>query len=160
MECGSPGSSVHGILQAGILEWVFAIPFSRGSSWLRARTCISCIGGLILYHWATRSPKRCIPATNIMLCINYVSIKKKTMLFHCRNRYVKKKKFFPSLGISCPRENLCNLLCPYSLRFPFICIDSPQNMITLFFHFLFRECDWFLGPIKPLDFPLFFILWD
>ena len=30
-DCGSPGSSVHAILQARILEWV-AIPFSRGSS--------------------------------------------------------------------------------------------------------------------------------
>ena len=32
MDCSPPGSSVHGILQARILEWV-AIPFSRGSSW-------------------------------------------------------------------------------------------------------------------------------
>ena len=32
MDCSPPGSSVLGILQAGILEWV-AIPFSRGSSW-------------------------------------------------------------------------------------------------------------------------------
>ena len=39
----TPGSSVHGILQAGILEWV-AISLSRGSSPLRDRTCISCIG--------------------------------------------------------------------------------------------------------------------
>ena len=31
MDCSPPGSSVHGILQARILEWV-AIPFSRGSS--------------------------------------------------------------------------------------------------------------------------------
>ena len=31
MDCSSPVSSVHGILQARILEWV-AIPFSRGSS--------------------------------------------------------------------------------------------------------------------------------
>ena len=31
MDCSPPGSSVHGILQATILEWV-AIPFSRGSS--------------------------------------------------------------------------------------------------------------------------------
>ena len=30
MDCGLPGSSVHGILQARILEWV-AVPFSRGS---------------------------------------------------------------------------------------------------------------------------------
>ena len=37
------GSSVHGILQARILEWV-AIPFSRGSSPPRDRTWVSCIG--------------------------------------------------------------------------------------------------------------------
>ena len=50
-----PGSSVHGILQARILEWV-ATSFSMGSSWPRDRTsvsCISCIGRRILYHWAT-----------------------------------------------------------------------------------------------------------
>ena len=32
MDCSPPGSSIHGILQARILEWV-AISFSRGSSW-------------------------------------------------------------------------------------------------------------------------------
>ena len=36
-----PGPSVHGILQAGILEWVI-ISFSRGSSWPRDRTRVSC----------------------------------------------------------------------------------------------------------------------
>ena len=39
-----PGSSVYGILQARILEWV-AIPFSRGSSRSRDTTQISCISG-------------------------------------------------------------------------------------------------------------------
>ena len=38
-----PGSSVHWIFQAGILEWV-AISFSRDPSWPRARTCNSCTG--------------------------------------------------------------------------------------------------------------------
>ena len=51
MGCSLPGSPVHGILQAGILEWV-AISFSRGSSWPRDRTCVSCIGRQILYRWA------------------------------------------------------------------------------------------------------------
>ena len=37
MDCSSPGSSIHGVLQAKILEWV-AIPFSRGSSQTRDRT--------------------------------------------------------------------------------------------------------------------------
>ena len=42
MDCSLPGSSVHGILQARILERV-AIPFSRGFSWPRDQTGISCI---------------------------------------------------------------------------------------------------------------------
>ena len=48
-------SSVHGIFQARILEWV-ATSSSRGSSWPRDRTrvsCISCTGRWVLYHWAT-----------------------------------------------------------------------------------------------------------
>ena len=51
MDCSPSGSSVHGILQARILEWV-AIPFSKGSSWPRDRTHISYvsyIGRQILY---------------------------------------------------------------------------------------------------------------
>ena len=51
-----PESSVYGISQARILEWV-AISLARGSSWPRDRTCISwisCISKLILYHRATR----------------------------------------------------------------------------------------------------------
>ena len=39
-----PGSSVHGILQARVLEWV-VISFSRGSSQPRDHTLVSCIGG-------------------------------------------------------------------------------------------------------------------
>ena len=46
-----PGSSVHGISQARILYWV-AISISRGSSQLRAQTCVSCMGRGILYYWA------------------------------------------------------------------------------------------------------------
>ena len=42
MKHSPPGSSVHVIFQAGILEWV-AISFSRGSSWSRDRTRVSCI---------------------------------------------------------------------------------------------------------------------
>ena len=48
MDCSLPGSSVYGILQARILEWV-AIPFSRGSSHPRDRTSVSCIGGWIFF---------------------------------------------------------------------------------------------------------------
>ena len=53
MDCGPPGSSVHGILQARILEWV-AIPFPRASSRPRDWTCVSCIAGRFSTIWATR----------------------------------------------------------------------------------------------------------
>ena len=53
MDCSPPGSSVHGILQARILEWV-AIPFSRGSSQPRDGTQVSCIAGRFFTIWATR----------------------------------------------------------------------------------------------------------
>ena len=55
VDCSPPGSSVHGIFQARILEWI-AIAFSRGSSQPRDRTqvsCVSCTDRRILYHWAT-----------------------------------------------------------------------------------------------------------
>ena len=48
MDCNPPGSSVHGILQARILEWV-AVSFSRGSSQLGVCTRVSCIAGGV-YH--------------------------------------------------------------------------------------------------------------
>ena len=55
MHCSLLGSSVHGILQAKILEWV-AMPSSRGSSppsdWTHV-SCISCIAGGFFTHWGT-----------------------------------------------------------------------------------------------------------
>ena len=53
MDYSPPGSSVHGILQARILEWV-AMPFSRGSSQSRDRTQVSCIAGGFFSIWTTR----------------------------------------------------------------------------------------------------------
>ena len=53
MGCSLPGSSVHGIFQARILEWV-AMPSSRGSSRARDRTQVSCIAGRFFTNWATR----------------------------------------------------------------------------------------------------------
>ena len=49
VDCSLPVSSVHEIFQARMLEWV-AISCSRGSSQPRDQTCVSCIGGRILYH--------------------------------------------------------------------------------------------------------------
>ena len=58
MDYSLPGSSVHEIFQARILEWI-AILYSRGSFQSRDRTCVSCVscisctGSLILYNCAT-----------------------------------------------------------------------------------------------------------
>ena len=54
MDCNPRGSSVHGLLQARILERV-AYPFSRGSFRPRNRTGVSCIAGGFLTSWAIRS---------------------------------------------------------------------------------------------------------
>ena len=53
MDCSLPGSSVHGIFQARVLEWV-AISFSRGSSQPRDGTWVSHIAGRHFTVWATR----------------------------------------------------------------------------------------------------------
>ena len=50
-DCSPPGFSVHGILQARILECI-AIPFSRGTSQPRDRTLGSCIAGRFFTIWA------------------------------------------------------------------------------------------------------------
>ena len=55
MDCSPPDSSVRGISQARILEWV-AISSSTGSSWPRHQSHVSfnsCTGWRVLYHWAT-----------------------------------------------------------------------------------------------------------
>ena len=51
MDCSPPGSSVHGIFQAKILEWI-AVSYSRGSSRPGERTRVTCIGRQILYREA------------------------------------------------------------------------------------------------------------
>ena len=50
--CNPMGYTVHGILQARILEWV-AVFFSRGSSWPRNQSQVSCMEGEYFTSWAT-----------------------------------------------------------------------------------------------------------
>ena len=54
MDCSLSGSSVHGIFQARLLEWI-AISFSRGSSRPRNWTQVSQIAGRRFTDWATRA---------------------------------------------------------------------------------------------------------
>ena len=79
-----PDSSVHGILQARILEWV-AIPFSRGSSQPRDRTQVSHIAGRFFTIWATRET---CPFKNLMQYSNYCWIISKSIFDQKVNFFV------------------------------------------------------------------------
>ena len=64
--CNPMNCTVHGILQARILEWV-AFPFSRGSSQPRDWTQVSRIAGGFFTIWATREAQKPIAGTQIAL---------------------------------------------------------------------------------------------
>ena len=66
MDCSWPCSSVHGIFQARLLEWV-AIPFSRGSTQPRGWTRIFCIARRLLTNWATREATRRLKRKHLFL---------------------------------------------------------------------------------------------
>jgi len=52
VDCGAPGFSVHGILQARILKWVaMAPPGDLPDSGIEPASYVSCIGRHVLYHW-------------------------------------------------------------------------------------------------------------
>ena len=79
VDCSPPSSSVHGLFQAGILEWV-AISFSRGSSQPRDWTQVSRIAGRRFNLWATREAHMIsITTTQLYWC----SIKGVMLLFSC-----------------------------------------------------------------------------
>ena len=97
MDCSPPGSSVQEISQARILEWV-AISFSRGSSWPRDWTQVSCIvGGLLhcrqtlywLNHqeaWVTLGPGLSVKALDYTHCPCSPSDEGLSRCFMCLNQ--------------------------------------------------------------------------
>ena len=70
MDCSQPGSSVHGILQARILEWI-AMPSSRGSSQPRNQTRVSCAAGRFFIVSAIRKAQRVKGKQLIILCFAF-----------------------------------------------------------------------------------------
>ena len=84
VDCSLPGSSVHRILQTIMLEWV-AMPFSRGSSWPRHQTrvsCGSCIAGkffatdplgnpLLFSYWPLSAASSCLQGNYIQRSYSY-----------------------------------------------------------------------------------------
>ena len=72
MDCRPPGFSVHGILQATILERV-AVPFSRGSSQPRDQTQVSCILADSLLSEPPGKPKGPVEGQPVLTCFGFSS---------------------------------------------------------------------------------------
>ena len=117
MDCSPPGSPVHGILQARILEWV-AISFLRGSFWPRDQTHVSyvyCAGRRVPYHWHhLGSPW----AENKFWIVEWLEKIKSKIIFHdlwklCEIQIWMFMKFF---YCDIPHINLCISASGFSLQ--------------------------------------------
>ena len=104
MDCSLPGSSVYGISQARILEWV-SISFSRGSFWPRDQTQVSCSAGGFFIIWATRKAK---PVTKGQIVYDLTHMKS-----------------FSSVQSSC--SVMSNSLWPHGLQHARLLCSSPST---------------------------------
>ena len=68
MDCNLPGSSLHMVFQARILEWV-AISFSRESSWPKDQTSISCLAGGFFTTQSPGKPLKLDTAKSLQSCL-------------------------------------------------------------------------------------------
>ena len=110
MDYRSPGSSVHGISQARILEWV-AISFSRGSSWSRDQSClfcVSCIGRRTLYRWDTRVANRVLTRHWICQHSDLGLPASRTMRNKCRWDILWQQLECTECTMACPSVSLPN----------------------------------------------------
>ena len=131
MDCSLPSSSVHGILQAKILEWV-AIPFSGGSSQARDRTHVSCIVDS-LPSKPPGKPKNTGVGSLFLLQQIFPTQELNWGLLHCRQ-------------ILYQPSHYARLLCPPLS--PGVCSDSLP-LSSLSNHLLFRHI-FNQGPVKSI----------
>ena len=111
--CGPPGSSVHGILQARILEQV-AMPSSRGSSRPRDRTWVSHIAGRFFTIWTTRE-----------------TYEDEVEIVHGRQSRLERYSWpgihpmlqVPAGSVTCSQKHPDNILHP--------AIEGPQELVTV-----------------------------
>ena len=96
MGCSLPSSSVHGILQARILEWV-AIPFFRGSSLARDWTLVSCIAGRFFTIWSTWEPLELQGSTNMQVFFPLIN----AMILYNDQLNLKMKNHSPEWRTDC-----------------------------------------------------------
>ena len=135
MDCSPPGSSVHGILQARILEWV-AISSSRGSFWPRKNPHVLC-----LLHWQVDSLPRCHMGSpentlNLHNIVCQIYLKKKKKLSHAirTHLYTTLKSLYSTFHMSLTLFSAHRLWWDIVLGFspqpphtPSLSIDSTWN---------------------------------
>ena len=92
MDCGLPGSSIHGIFQARVLEWV-AISFSRGSSQPRDQTQVFCTAG---WHFTSELLRKSILKNRDIILPTKICIVKamvfSVIMYGCESWTLKKAK--------------------------------------------------------------------
>ena len=127
MDSSLPGSSVHGILQARILERV-AICFFRGSSQPKNWTRISCIDRLILYSWATR--EACTYCKMITIMFIYIHHLIELQFFSCG------KNFSPS-NFQIYNRALLTIVTMQYITVPELIyfMSGSLYLLTIFIHF-------------------------
>ena len=105
MDCSWPNSSVHEIFQARILEWV-AIPFFRGSSWLRDWTWVSYIAGRFFTVWATTLSIQSLSHTHCSLNI---------------------------AGMVLPQGFVASVFFAWNILIPHVCMDLSLTFLSILF---------------------------
>ena len=129
INCSSPGSSVHGITQARILEWA-DISFSRRSSAPRGQTCVSCIGRWILHRWATSG---CYVASIVSdsFVTPWTAARQTPLSMGFSRQEYRSGLPFPPLGSSPPRDgnHLLSLLRWRAGSLPQV---SPEKRTSIF----------------------------
>ena len=141
--CGLPGSSVHGILQARILEWV-AMPSSRGSSRPRDWPCVS----LVNLHGQVDSLPSAPPGKTFPPIIQLYIYVFVIMVCMYPNFYVTWKTFsrflhsLHSMPAECFIQRTKNFSVRYLLLLSFYCLDVAMKI--LMFMISFNILDYFL----------------
>jgi len=123
MDCSPPGSSVHRILQARILEWV-AVLFSRGSSQPRDWTQVSCIASGFLTIWATKEAL-------MNLC------------WHQINSYLSSHRCWTFCGFGrCVIHHYCVSTTLKIICFTYSSLPPPSNLCIHDFAFFRMSYNW------------------
>ena len=148
----------HGISQVRILEWV-AISFSRGSSWPRNWTCISCTGRQILYHWATEealSPL-CVHALSLLSCLTLCDPINFSLSGSSVHGILQQELEWVAMtssgGSSQPRGQTC-VSCSSLIAGRFYTTEPKSPLGLNYFSPVFRPCFlWQLGMAFPTILP-------